>query len=149
PIDEAHLLELDPADGQVLPTTDHQTVAGSVDLRDVPGPRLPELSQARPLADGVDRAAAVLTQRAAALVHHLPGPQRQPPGEVGGGLATWDEADLHALPLVRDVEPEITRDRPHLGLGETAQREANPSEALTVEVVEHVGLVLGRIEGGV
>src|SRR6202171_1169599 len=36
----------------------------------------------------------------------------------------------------------------HLRLGHSAKRKEDPPEALPIELIEHVGLVLGRIDGG-
>src|SRR5207302_663640 len=65
------------------------------------------------------------------------------------GLAARHEADLLALCLVRNRQRELARMLADLGLVDAPERKSDTREALAIEVIEHVRLILGRIYCGV
>ncbi len=83
---------------------------------------------------------------AAARVDNCARANRQARRQVARGLAARDEADLLALRLVRDGQPELARVLADLGLGDSAERKDDARQTLSVEVIEHVRLVLGGID---
>ena len=125
------------------PTTN--LFGGRVDLEHVPRPGLAQVAKTAALADRVDGGAAVRSELAAGGVDHCAGAHRQPLREVARRLAARDEADLLALSLVGHRQAELSSVLAHLALGHPAEREDDAPEALAVEVIEHVGLVLGRV----
>src|SRR5436309_9014174 len=93
--------------------------------------------------------AADLVSRA---VDDAAGPKRVVPGvprDETRRIAVRDEADVHALRLVGDREIQPRRLRPHLGLGQLADREERAPELRLPEHEEEVGLILRRIDGRV
>ena len=56
-----------------------------------------------------------------------------------------EEAEVLALGPAGDLEPRRGRELAHLGLGQLAEREAQPRERGGPQRGEHVGLVLGRV----
>src|SRR6266851_339135 len=148
-VDERHVLEGDLAHRELLSPADDDSVRGRVDAQHVPGAGLDEAAEARALADGVEGGSAVSAELAAARVDDLARPHRQSSRQVRRGLATRHKADLLALRLVRDRQPELASVLTHLGLGHLAQWKDDACQALPVEVVQHVGLVLRGIGRGV
>ena len=146
---EGHVLELDLAHRELLPPPDYNLVLTRIDPQDEPRPRLGEVAEAAALADGVERRAPVRAELAATPVDHAPGANRQPLGEIARGLAAGHKADLLALGLVGDRKTELARVLADLALGHGAERKQDAGQPLRVEVVQHVGLVLCRIDRGV
>ena len=57
-----------------------------------------------------------------------------------------DEADARRVLLRVSRDAVLARDRPHFAFGERAEREKCASELLLRELMEEVGLVLGRVD---
>ena len=70
------------------------------------------------------------------------GPQ---PLDQPGIIAVGDEADVLAVGLGRDLEPELGGDPAHLVLGQVAQREAQEIELVARRAVEEIALVAARV----
>ncbi len=60
-------------------------------------------------------------------------------------IAVRNEADVLAVGLRRDVEPELRGNPPHLILGQVAERKAHEIELLARRAVEEIALVAARI----
>ena len=86
------------------------------------------------------------TQLAAACVDDRSGADGQPGSKVVGGLTPGHEADLLALGFVGNGKHELARVFAHVPLGHPAQWKEDAGEAVAVEVVQHVGLVLGCVD---
>ncbi len=69
----------------------------------------------------------------------------QPPDHVGVA-ALRHEADVLAVVLVGDVEPEFARGRARLGLGHAAEREAEEIELLARGGEQEIALVAVEID---
>ena len=70
------------------------------------------------LTDGHELDGWDLTDASPGGVDHLSGMEWQPtPQEAFAALAGGDEADVLAVGLGRRPQPELGRQRPHLGLG--------------------------------
>ena len=63
--------------------------------------------------------------------------------------AAGDEADLHALPLLRHHQAGLAGELTHLRLGHAAEREEGGGELLAGQLEEVVALVLLGVERGV
>ncbi len=67
------------------------------------------------------------------------------PLDQSGIVAVGHEADVLAVGLGRDHQPELGRDPPHLVLRQVAEREAQELELLARRTVKEVALVAARI----
>src|SRR6266699_1200746 len=108
-------------------------------------------SPAASLAYGEAVHAGVPPELAPRLVHDEARTQRlrrRVPLDERGHVPAGHEADLHALGLVGDRQPERGRLGAHLRLGEIADREERVREVGGAEREQEVGLVLGRVDGG-
>ena len=62
-----------------------------------------------------------------------------------GIIAVGNEADVLAVRLGRDLEPDLGRDPPHLVLRQIAERKAHEIELLARRAVKEIALVAARI----
>src|SRR5262249_48594866 len=105
--------------------------------------------QAAPLADGEVLDAAVLTQLAPAEVDdgaRLRGAPGMPGQELADAGPVGHEADVHAFLAVGRGQPGVARQLPHLGLGQLAQRKADPRQLFRWYTREEVALVLVAVD---
>src|SRR3954447_9868668 len=102
-----------------------------------------------PLPDRVMDDAAVAAEHAAVEVDDVAGARRpglQPLDDLAV-MALRYEADVLAVGLVGDAEPELPGEPARLGLAELAEREAQHLELLARRGVEEIALVALRIGG--
>ena len=89
------------------------------------------------------------TQTPAVLIQE--GPRRvlppHVPAEESGIIPVWDEADILALLLLRVAEALPCGNGPDLLLGQPPQGESAAGQLLLGQAVQHVALVLLRVEG--
>ena len=69
------------------------------------------------------------------------------PGNDVGIFSLRDEADVLAVLLVGDGQPELGGDRAHLRLGQAAQRKAQIVDLLLRGGEQEVALVAVRVDG--
>src|SRR3989449_6602157 len=149
PVDEGHALESDVRHTQLLAAADDDAVLARLDAEDVPGSRFSQVAKTTALPNRVERRASMCAQLISARVDDRAGADRQPRREIASGLAARHEADLLALGLVGDGQAELARVLAGLQLRHPAERKHDAPKALAVQVIEHVGLVLGVVDGGV
>jgi hypothetical protein len=102
------------------------------------------------LADGEAVHPVVTAEHVAGRgVDDVAGRGAQPRLEEARGVAVGHEAQVVAVGLVGHGEAARGGLDPHLRLGARAQREQRPPQLPRLEDGEHVGLVLGRIDGAV
>ncbi len=100
-----------------------------------------------PLANGEMDDSAVVAERGSVNIDDLArnvgfGPE---PFHQTGIIAVGHEADVLAVGLGRDIEPDLGRDSPHFGLGQSADREAQEIELLAGRAVEEIALVAALV----
>ena len=66
-------------------------------------------------------------------------------GQEAGAVGAGQEAQVLRVDLARHRQPGLRGDRPHLGLGQLAEREPQPGQRRRRERGQHVGLILGGI----
>jgi len=133
--------------GKRRPRTDDHPAAGGIQVHDVERLAGGDADTAA-LADGVVDDALVAAKHAAVDVHDVA-------GLGGAGLqalddlgiaAVGDEADVLAVMLVGDGKAKRARRRPRLGLGQSAEREAQEVELLLGGGEQEVALVALRVD---
>ena len=87
-------------------------------------------------------AAGAVDDRARALA------QAAVAGEEALAPGAGQEAEVLRVGLARDRQVVLARERANLGLGQLAEREAQPLQRRAAQRGQHVGLVLGVVGGG-
>src|SRR5438552_12352503 len=133
----------------LLASAGDDAVLARLDAEHVPGSRFSQVAKTTALPNCVERGASMRAQLTSARVDDRAGADRQPRREIASGLAARHEADLLALRLVGDGQAELARVLADLQLRHPAERKHDAPKALVVQVIEHVRLVLGVVDGGV
>src|SRR3989442_4754384 len=149
PVDKGHALESYFAHTELLAAADDDAVLARLDAEDVPGSRFSQVAKTTALPNCVERGASMRAQLTSARVDDGAGADRQPRREIASGLAARHEADLLALRLVGDGQAELARVLAGLQLRHPAKWKHDAPQALAVQVIEHVRLVLRVVDGGV
>ncbi len=131
---------------QRIAAPDRHGAGGRGDVGDVPA-LADRDSETAPLADGERVDAVVLADDRAGLVDDGARRGADARAEERVAPAAGDEADVHALALVGGAQAERAGAVPHLGLRQLADREQHARELVGSEHVQHVRLVLGRVDG--
>ena len=132
----------DPVGHQVRTVRQDDRVVLGADLRNEESVTGGDI-QTPSLADGVVVNALVLTQNLSLSVHKVPGRGRGAVGiQPGGVVPVRDEADLHAVGLVRHGDAVLMGQVPDLGLFQAANGEDQTADHLLRETGQHIGLVV-------
>jgi len=136
------------SDRESLVRPDRDRRGGGGDAENIAGPAVrrrdpqPEPSA---LADGELVGSGVVTHVGAVGVHDVSRLHAQPRGEVTGGVAVRNEADVVAVRLPGDQQTAGGCLGTHIGLHHVVQGEDAPTQLGLLQHPQHVGLILGTI----
>src|SRR5215467_13093938 len=127
--DPVHLMGHEHVDLDLAGAPHHDGIPGWVELRDVHGPPRAEPETAA-LTHRVRSQSRVLAEYAAVAIYDRSGRKGlgDASAEKAAVVVVWNEANLLAFGLLRRHQPERTRARAHLGLGERADRKPRGRE---------------------
>src|SRR5215470_9389119 len=127
--DPVHLTGYERVDFDLAGASHHDGIAGWVELCDVHVPTRAEPETAA-LTHRVRSQSRVLAEHAAVAIYDRSGRKglRDASAEKAAVVVVWNEANLLAFGLLRRHQPERTRARSHLGLGERADRKPRGRE---------------------
>src|SRR5688572_11560085 len=103
-------------------------------------------AEAAALPDRVALEAPVTADHDALIVLDRPRATRQPAADELAERALADEADPGRVALVRDRQPAIAGNVPHLGLAQAPDREHAARKLPRIQRVQEVALVLVRVD---